>query len=74
MKREDSQFELARAAGGNGKADVPRWPHHATHSICELEYRLLLAYDLGLLDYRKYKQIESLIFEDSTLGRKFAPR
>lgn len=58
MKREDEKFEPGVSGGRNGKEDILRSLRPAMRSSCELEYRLLLAYDLGLLDYREYKRIE----------------
>ncbi|HEX5481428.1 MAG TPA: four helix bundle protein [Terriglobia bacterium] len=67
MKREDEKFQPGVCGGRNEREDVLRSLRPAMRSSSELEYRLLLAYDLGLLDYQEYKKMEDLILRPGAL-------
>ena len=50
---------IAEGCGRTGKAELARFLQVAMGSASELEYHLLLAHDLGLLDDGEYERLES---------------
>lgn len=54
---------IAEGCGKNGKAELGRYLQFAAGSASELEYHLLLAHDLGLIEDAEYKSLESRTVE-----------
>ena len=48
---------IAEGCGRNGDAELARFLQIAMGSASELEYHLLLAHDIGLLDNPSYEQL-----------------
>lgn len=54
---------IAEGCGRNSSADFARFLQIAFGSASELEYHLLLANDLKLIDSEKHRALENLLFE-----------
>jgi four helix bundle protein len=54
---------IAEGCGRRGKADFARFLQVALGSGSELEYHLLLALDLGLMDRSSYQPLEEAVIE-----------
>jgi four helix bundle protein len=54
---------IAEGCGRRGKRDFARFLSIALGSASELEYHLLLAFDLGLVEAGEYGQLESNVTE-----------
>ncbi len=54
---------IAEGCGRNGDAELARFLQIAVGSACELEYHLLLAHDLGMLNDDVYQNLESKVTE-----------
>jgi four helix bundle protein len=54
---------LAEGCGRETDADYRRFVQMASGSACEVEYHLLLARDLGLIDNTRYQPLEDTINE-----------
>jgi four helix bundle protein len=54
---------IAEGSGRQSNKDFSRFLQIAFGSACELEYHLLLAYDLKMLNLENYKQLENLLLE-----------
>jgi four helix bundle protein len=54
---------IAEACGRNGDAELARFLRIAMGSASELEYHLLLASDLGLLDRVEYERLANDVIE-----------
>lgn len=54
---------IAEGCGKRTDADFARFLQISFGSACELEYHLLLAYDLKILDLSNYKKLENLLLE-----------
>jgi four helix bundle protein len=54
---------IAEGSGRQTNNDFARFLQIAFGSACELEYHLLLAYDLKMLSLEDYKQLENLLLE-----------
>lgn len=54
---------IAEGCGRNGDVEFARFLQIAMGSASELEYHLLLAKDLGLLEIKKYEQLAGLLIE-----------
>lgn len=54
---------IAEGCGRSGKAELGRYLQISMGSASEVEYHLLLAHDLGLLNDADHKRLESLVVE-----------
>jgi four helix bundle protein len=54
---------IAEGCGRNGEAELARFLHVAMGSASELEYHLLLAHDLNLMETRTYEQLNTDLIE-----------
>jgi four helix bundle protein len=54
---------IAEGCGREGEADFVRFLHIARGSACELEYHLLLAHDLGVLNGAAYEELNGELTE-----------
>lgn len=54
---------IAEGAGRRGKRDFSRFLQISLGSASELEYHLLLSYDLGLLPESKHQEIANMVVE-----------
>ena len=54
---------IAEGCGRHGDAELARFLHVAMGSATELEYHLLLAHDLGLMDKLTYEKLVSGVIE-----------
>ena len=54
---------LAEGCGRETDADYRRFVHMASGSACEVEYHLILARDLGLIDADKHNELNAAINE-----------
>ena len=54
---------IAEGCGRSGRAELGRFLQVAMGSASELEYHLLLAHDLALLDGPEYRLLESQVVE-----------
>lgn len=65
---------IAEGCGRSGDAELARFMQIASGSASEVEYHLLLAYDLGLLDAESHKRLESEICEIKRMLTSFVQR
>jgi four helix bundle protein len=65
IRRSSSSIpaNIAEGCGRDGKGDFPRFLTIALGSASELEYHLLLANDLHMLEERIYKPLEKDVIE-----------
>jgi four helix bundle protein len=54
---------LAEGCGRDSDADFRRFVQMASGSACEVEYHLLLAYDLGLIQKSVYEPLDAQVNE-----------
>ena len=54
---------IAEGCGRGGKAELARYLQVAMGSASEVEYHLLLARDLGLIDSPQYNELETIVTE-----------
>jgi four helix bundle protein len=54
---------IAEGCGRNTQTELARFVHIASGSASELDYHLLLAYDLGLIEKGIYQELEKEISE-----------
>jgi four helix bundle protein len=65
MRRASASIpaNVAEGCGRTGKAELGRFLQVAMGSASELEYHLLLARDLGMIDDSEYKSLEGQVVE-----------
>ena len=65
---------IAEGCGRNGEAELARFLHIAMGSASELEYHLLLAHDLNLMETPTYGQSNSDLIEVKQMLSSFIQR